>query len=58
MKRKPNRKKEHAVKIISDEKLKNPAEIKQESGFAEFSKEILEKKRFAGYYKTKVRFVN
>ncbi len=48
MKRKPNRKKEHAVKIISDEKLKNPAEIK----------EILEKKRLAGYYKTKVRFVN
>ncbi len=43
-----NRKKEHAVKIKSDEKLKDPAEIK----------ELLEKKQFKGYYKTKVRFIN
>jgi hypothetical protein len=48
MKRKTTRKKEHAVKIISDEKLKDPAEIK----------EIIEKKKFTGYYKTKVRFIN
>jgi hypothetical protein len=43
-----NRKKEHAVKIKSEEKLKDPAEIK----------ELLEKKKFKGYYKTKVRFIN
>ena len=46
--RKTKKKIEHAVKIKSDEKLKNPAE----------SKELLEKKRFPGYNKTKVRFVN
>lgn len=44
----PNRKKEHAVKIISEKKLKDPAEIKK----------IIEKNRFGGFYKTKVRFIN
>ena len=43
-----NRKKEHAVKIKSEEKLKDPAEIKK----------ILEKKKFGGFYKTKIRFIN
>lgn len=46
--KKTTRKKEHAVKIISEEKLKDPAEIKK----------IIEQKKFAGYYKTKVRFIN
>jgi hypothetical protein len=46
--KKTTRKKEHAVKIISEEKLKDPSEIKK----------IIEQKKFAGYYKTKVRFIN
>lgn len=46
--KKTTRKKEHAVKIISEEKLKEPAEIKK----------IIEKKKFTGFYKTKVRFIN
>ena len=46
--KKTTRKKEHAVKIKSEEKLKEPAEIKK----------IIEKKKFTGFYKTKVRFIN
>jgi len=43
-----DKKTNNAVKKEDKVQLKTPAEIK----------EIIEKKKFAGYYKTKVRFIN
>jgi hypothetical protein len=43
-----NKKTEKNIKIEDKKELKTPSEIK----------EIIEKNRFAGYYKTKKRFIN